>query len=241
MRNLFHRLSLKRRLLPPTPFGYQPPPEATARSWVCADAGCGTGGVDLDHTAWPDRCPSCGGQVRTGRLDEPWQHAARRVEIDSRLEAPRWSSDAEAAASDDLVWAFDEALRSGDEAAVRRAEDRLRTTPAPAFFGPGHHLWWLTEVSMRHGDFSRAGRTLRDWSTLTSYDRVATDSAMRTNARQLVQQLIAYFERALDTGRRPDPDLFGVLEEAAARLGDEMTGPSRAGLTRLRQRRAWAG
>jgi hypothetical protein len=230
----------KRRSLPPTPFGYQPPAEATARSWICADLGCGTTGDDPDPAAWPGRCPKCGGQVGTGRLDEPWQHAARRVEIDSRLAAPRWSSDAEAAASDDLVWAFDEALRSGDEAAVRRAEDALRTTPAPVFYGPGHHLWWLTEISLEHGDFPRVGRTLRYWSTLTSYARIATDSAARANARLLVEQLIVYFERMYDDGRPAQPDLFEALEEAADRLGDAMPDPSRAGLARLRQRRAKA-
>ena len=75
--------------LPPTPYGYQPPPDAVVRSWQCTNLKCGHGEHGPDRRAWPPRCPECGSSIGTGYLDPPYRRPAERFELDVKLVNPK--------------------------------------------------------------------------------------------------------------------------------------------------------
>jgi hypothetical protein len=69
----------------PTRFGYVPPAEAVIRGWECSNLECGRSDLEPDRRRWPKSCPECGSPVGTGVMQDPWEHYAKRFEIDARL------------------------------------------------------------------------------------------------------------------------------------------------------------
>jgi hypothetical protein len=70
---------LRLRPLPRTSYGYQPPPQATAHGWRCANQNCGAA-----VRRWPRRCRLCGWSADP-EFDEPWAHVALGVELSWRI------------------------------------------------------------------------------------------------------------------------------------------------------------
>jgi hypothetical protein len=70
--------------LPATSYGYDPPANATAKSWMCNNPECSTTGIDMPRS-WPYRCPLCGVNVDPV-FDEPWGHQAKGLWLAAQLE-----------------------------------------------------------------------------------------------------------------------------------------------------------
>jgi hypothetical protein len=66
---------LRLRPLPPTSYGYHPPPGATVHGWRCANRDCGAA-----VRRWPRRCRLCGWPADP-EFDEPWAHEALGIEL----------------------------------------------------------------------------------------------------------------------------------------------------------------
>ena len=76
----------------------------------------------------------------------PWQHFAKRVEIDSRLQTPQWEGDRSRAMAEDLAWRFTEALHAGRSPLaedIRRELDEyvVQAESADPYFDGGTMRW----------------------------------------------------------------------------------------------------
>ncbi|MEV6523113.1 hypothetical protein AB0M43_14275 [Longispora sp. NPDC051575] len=228
---------------PPTPFGYQPPPEAVVRSWICADPGCGHSGPGSDPRRWPRRCPECDAGIRTDRLAEPWEHQARRQEIDARLAGPpRWSGDLDEARAEDAVWWFADALAHTrpELAAERWARiDRLikETEAAQRTFHGGYHRWNAFQCAVDHGHADLAAHVLRDWYAAADTSELE-DNGRRTNCRQLASCLITFLEHPVTAPSPHAEPLWSALTDLMARMRDVTTADHIQGYARLGRLRA---
>ncbi|MDG4831489.1 hypothetical protein O7627_19510 [Solwaraspora sp. WMMD1047] len=182
---------------PPTAFGYRPPPEAIALAWICAGADCGRRGAGALVGAWPRSCPDCGHPVATHELADPWQHAARRVEIDVRLVRPRHSGDRVDAAAEDLRWHVVDALRQGRpelaEARRQRLDAFLTDREAAGSFDCGRHRRSVVREALEYHAVDLAARELASWYRCAAARSGSPDRRGATG--ELAEQLIAFLEQ----------------------------------------------
>jgi hypothetical protein len=172
---------------------------AVGLRWICPADGCGRGGPDAPSGRWPRRCSGCGGRIATFSLAEPWQHEAKRVELDARLNgSPAWGDPARARA-EDLLWAVDDALRGGRADRVpdlAAALGGLAAGPRPAGGGhPADQLFLLVRLLTDHEEWGVAVDVLREWRRSVRCDHLE-DNAQRTEARMLASSMVHFLDEA---------------------------------------------
>ncbi|MEW2521037.1 hypothetical protein [Actinacidiphila alni] len=236
------RLFSRGAALPPTRYGYQPPRGAIGLRWICTADDCGRGGPESPGDPWPRRCPGCHRtEIATFELAQPWQHAAKRAEIDARLGAyPRYG-DPLAARADDLVWQVEEALLSDS---AQRAEDARRALDhfvaeqqdAGAFTGY-EARFWLVEAAMRHGAHALAARELIAWHEARPFDDPESNDD-RADCRTLADRLIEYLEDPATGGSPHREELWTRLCDLMPRIAQVATARNTAGFNRLRRQHA---
>jgi hypothetical protein len=201
---------------PTTPFGYPPPPEAIALGWICGSGECQRQGDGAVVARWPRSCPACGHRVATRELAEPWQHAARRVEIDARLLRPRGAGDLAVATADDLLWHVVDALRASRPDLAERHRLRLgsylnsRAADDRGFDGAGHR-WSVVQEALAYHRLDLAAREFTDWHRTT------------TGRRRLAHQVLAFLEHPGPGAAHPAAPVHSMLTWLLPRL-DEVVG-----------------
>lgn len=187
---------LGRRQLPATSYGYLPPPEAVARGWHCASRDCGAVGDEIPRR-WPYPCRRCGGPTDPA-LPEPWQHAARGVEIQHLL--AHGVEDGGFTQMEWPLWQYAEASRVGDAAAARRARADVRALDDArrAEHGRPTHYGWCKLVwhELDAGDLDGAGEDLVHWLGVSSAEDVEHDNDRRTNCRQAIAGALRFLDAA---------------------------------------------
>lgn len=178
----------KPKPLPPTSYGYSPPPGATTHGWVCTNRDCGRS----DHEAvrrWPKPCPHCGAATDP-LFDEPWAHEAQGVELQwfirndpergGGFHQTQWE-----------VWQLKDALLRGDQSRASQARARGRAYAQKRHeedrrWGPGHMLFHFVWYDLEARDLDAAADDLLFWASLSSTEDVENDNTNRTNSRQFV-------------------------------------------------------
>ncbi|MFE3163030.1 hypothetical protein [Streptomyces sp. NPDC059224] len=219
-------MGLLRRLfaggqLPPTKDGYQPPPGALAEGWQCLDPDCGEGGYfPVPRTDIPRWCETCGEETYP-RLAWPWEHGARRAELDALL--------AEAERDRDeclgllvrlhlLAWSFEDHLMDGDTRAAqgvlahtdRQLRGAMREQP---HLTEGSYRFAMVLGALRSGGPEIALRVLEPWVELARQQGpgygtdLEHDNAARTNYRNLVSSCLEW----LGDGRTPGHPVYGTV------------------------------
>ncbi|WP_152626714.1 hypothetical protein [Streptacidiphilus carbonis] len=165
--------------------------------WVCPSDECGQGGPERPSDRWPRRCPECGTEVVTFSLAEPWQHTAKRVEIDARLNGSPTYGDPYRAHAEDLLWTADEAFRAGraDQvpdiaAAMGSLLDAHRAAGGSYGFD---QLFHLVRLLAAQGEWAVATDALRRWRHSVRHDNLE-DNEQRTEARMLAASMIHCLE-----------------------------------------------
>ncbi|HEV2347310.1 MAG TPA: hypothetical protein VGS97_24665 [Actinocrinis sp.] len=192
--------SRRRRPWPPTRYGYLPPEDAVVTSWTCGDWDeCGKGGPEHPGQRWPRRCPGCKKPIFTHHLEEPWAHAAKRVELDALLSAGPASNGWARARCEDQVWHVEEALLNADTAAAdahRRELDALvlaAEADEPFFHGGSSRLSTIF-AALEHQAWDLAIGEIRAWRSTACLEDIEIHQTRGTNARQLVQALLLLLE-----------------------------------------------
>ena len=185
--------------LPPTLYGYRPPKGAVGLGWICPSDECGQGGPERPSDRWPRRCPECGSEVVTRSLAEPWQHAAKRVEIDARLNGSPAYGDPYRARAGDLLWAVDDALRAGRSDRVPELAAAMSSLVEDRSTAGGDygfdHLWHLVRLMVANGEWVVGADVLRRWRRSVRHDDLE-DNEQRTESRMLASSMIHYIEQA---------------------------------------------
>ncbi|MFJ5812094.1 hypothetical protein [Streptomyces sp. NPDC093093] len=209
-------LFTRRKAPPPTRHGYQPPPGALCLGWICPFDGCGHGGPDAPSDRPPRTCPECGTPVVTSRLAEPWQHEARRVELDARLNGSPAYGDPDRAHAENLVWTADDALRTGRTARIPAIAARLADLidAGRAAGRPHDHaqLFQLVRLLGAAGEWSLAAEVLHRWRRAVRHDDLE-DNDQRTEARMLASSLIHLLEEAPASFTSERQSVWEVLRE----------------------------
>lgn len=236
------RLFARSGALPPTPFGYRPPAGAVALRWICTADGCGSGGPDREGRPWPRRCPGCqGATVATHELAEPWQHAAKRVEIDARLNGLPQYGDPAAARADDLLWQVEDALLAGQAERAERTRRQfdalvaeLTTAATGARTGFSGYLprFWLVTGALRHGAHGLAARELRTWHAARTFDNPEGNDE-RADCRTLADLLITFLEAPATAGSPHRDELWACLRDLMPRIEQVATASNILGSNRL--------
>jgi hypothetical protein len=193
-----------RKPLPVTSYGYQPPPEATAKGWVCTNSDCGVS----EHEPvkrWPKACNSCGSSTDP-LFNQPWEHDAEGIELQWILHndpkrgggfhQDRWE-----------VWQFRDAALRGDNAGMSRARVRVRSYAADrmardSWWGPGDVFFFFVWIGLQVDDLNGAADDLCHWLSLSSSEDVENDNTNRTNCRQVIDSA-ARFLAAPGGGTHP--------------------------------------
>jgi hypothetical protein len=168
----------------------------------------------------------------------PWQHFAKRVEIDSRLQSPRWEGDRSRAAAEDLAWRFTEALRAGQlllAEEMRRELDEyvVQAESVDPYFNGGTVRWELVEAALSQGVTDLALREFDAWRSSANLADLGTDNTRRTNARQLGSQLIAFLEDPALVDSPHRDHVWAMLRELMPHLREVATGPQGEAFARL--------
>ena len=208
--------SLRPKGPPPTRFGYQPPPDAIGQMWICVAEPCGQGGPDYPGDRWPQACPVCGSSIATHRLAEPWEHQARRVEIDKRLTSMPQYGDPAKATADDLVWRLEQALRDGSVQVAESFREKLDSYLGPqeaanAYFNGGDHRFQVCYAALEHQAWSLLVGELTSWRSAALLEDLEDNNTRRTNCRQLAACMIAYLEDPRSAQSHYRADVWNTL------------------------------
>lgn len=184
--------------LPPTRYGYRPPKGAVGVRWVCRADECGHGGPERAGDRWPRRCPACGAAVATDRLAEPWEHEAKRVEIDARANGRPAYGDPHRVRVEARLWAVDDAFRTGRADQVPELVSAMcgvveaeRSEGARYLFDG---VWELVRLLVARGEWGVGAGVLGWWRTVVRHDDLEDDE-QRTEARMLAASMIHYLEQ----------------------------------------------
>jgi hypothetical protein len=182
-------LRLRLRPLPRTSYGYQPPPQATARGWRCANQDCGA-----PVRRWPRRCRLCGWHADP-EFDEPWAHAALGAELSWRV---RHYPDSAGVPQERLIeWRLKDALLCQDRpaaAVARRAmHDHIRTRQAAdSWWNPGFLLGLAVFDAIQFGDLDGAAADLCCWLGVFGGDHTGESRGWLANARSVMNAGVAF-------------------------------------------------
>jgi hypothetical protein len=177
--------------LPTTSYGYRPPPDATAKGWVCTSIDCGVSEHEYVRR-WPKACTMCGSN--TDPLFElPWEHDAEGIQLQWILHKDpergggfyrdQWA-----------VWQFKDAALRGDRTAMAsaRADARSYATQRMAtasWWGPGNVYLHLVWVALQVHDLDGAADDLCRWLNASSANDVENNNTNRTNCRQVIDSV----------------------------------------------------
>lgn len=222
--------------LPPTRYHYQPPAGAVGVRWICPADDCGRGGPDVPGDRWPRRCPECGGGISTHHLAEPWQHDAKRVELDARLNGSPDYGDPGLARAEDLVWLVDDALRAGrpgEVAALAAALGALLDGQRGQDHGLGQEQrFHLVHLIIQGGLFGLAASVLHDWRKSVRYDDLE-DNAQRTECRLLFVSAVHYLNEAMEAPTDARQAVWAMLRQFMPIVRDIATADMSRDFTRL--------
>lgn len=157
--------------LPRTSYGYQPPPEATAHGWRCANHNCGAA-----VRRWPRRCRLCGWPADP-EFDEPWAHEALGVELTWRIRRfPK--SGAGIPQERHMEWYLKDALLRQDGSAAEAARQAMRAyigsrQAEDTWWNPGLLLGLAVFDSIDLGDLDGAADDLCFWAEVFVDDHTA--------------------------------------------------------------------
>ena len=180
--------------IPPTSYGYQPPPGATAHGWVCTNYDCGISAHEPVRR-WPKACSNCG-SAADPLFDKPWAHDAEGVELQWVLARhpergggfyqDQWE-----------VWQFRDAVLRGDATGVSQARDRVRAYAtarmADKWWGPGSVFFHFVWIGLEAGDLDGTADDLTYWLSISSSEDVESDNTNRTNCRQVIDMAARFF------------------------------------------------
>lgn len=185
---------LRLRPLPKTSYGYQPPPQATARGWRCANQDCG---ATVRHRA--RRCRLCGWPADP-EFDEPWAHEALGAELSWRVrQFPKKGGGFQ---QERLIeWRVRDALRRRDwssAAAARTAmHDYIRSRQAEDnWWDPAFLLGLAVFDAIELGDLDGAASDLACWLAAFSDDRPAESHRSLANAKSVMNAAVAFLAAA---------------------------------------------
>jgi hypothetical protein len=176
------------RSLPPTSYGYRPPPDATAHGWICANPECRCSRHETVRR-WPRPCDVCG-TAADPQLDPPWEHEAAGAELRWRLAQ---DPDGGGGFYQDQweVWQFKDAIVRGDAAAISRARARARTYTAnklatSTWWQPDGVFFYLVWAALEAGDAGGAAGDVVYWLSVSSSADAEDNNSVRTNCRQVI-------------------------------------------------------
>lgn len=181
---------LRLRPLPRTSYGYQPPPQATARGWRCANQDCAA-----PVRRWPRRCRLCGWPADP-ELDEPWAHEALGAELSWRVR--RSPGNGAGAVQDRLVeWRLRDALLLRDRLAAVAARgamhDYIRSRQAEDnWWNPGFLLGLAVFDALEFGDLDGAAADLCCWLGVFAGDRPEESRGLLASARSVMNATVAF-------------------------------------------------
>jgi hypothetical protein len=184
--------------------------------------------------------------VATHQLADPWQHAARRVEIDVRLVHPRHPGDRMDAAAEDLRWHVVDALRQGRpelaEARRQRLDAFLTDRDSTGPHDCGRHRRSVVRDALEYHAVDLAARELASWYRCAVSARTGSPDR-RGPTGELAEELIAFLEQpGTITDGPPAEEAWRLLTELVARLDGLPWADLRHRLDRLRRvRRAGIG
>ena len=181
---------LRLRPLPRTSYGYQPPPQASAHGWRCANQDCGA-----PVRRWPRRCRSCGWPADP-EFDEPWAHDALGAELSWLV---RHNSRRGARISQERLveWRLKDALLRRDPPAVAAARgamhDYIRSRQAEdGWWNPGFLLGLAVFDAIELGDLDGAAGDLCRWLGVFAGDRAEEDRGLLANAKSVMNAGVAF-------------------------------------------------
>lgn len=215
----------RRASWPPTPFGFVPPPEAEVRSWACLNRECRNGEHEPDPRFWPRRCPECGGAVGSGVVREPWDHHAKRAELEVRLADPRDDVDYKLARYDDYEWRYKDALLRHDLPGARKVREELDGAIVDDEVNPyseGHHRWAVISQAVKAAALDDAAAELLAWHPRLSTDNVEDDNMTRTTCRQWVGMALTYLEHPMASDHPAARGIFERLAEMVYEIREVM-------------------
>lgn len=215
----------RRRSLPRTKHGYQPPPQAWANQWLCDDCEATEWADALQD--WPSRCPECGGRLgpHPGTLTPPWKDEAVIFEAEAKVRAAPAGSEERAEAQRRLLFARQGvALSDGDYARAVEIERTLLEGTQATGFNIKRIVMWLN----RSGRYEEAVG-----EGLAGLERVPPESA----DPEILSLALLTAEAALAAD---DHKAAIVAGTTAVRCADEIGSPPRASpdrelLERLRE------
>lgn len=231
-------MGLFKAKLPPTSYGYQPPPGARANGWRCPNPrDCGQIGHEAPRR-WPVSCPNCGTQVDP-TFEDPWGHDARRLELDFILADPqRDSSFKRLMRVESDVWYYKEALITGNAADADAARHDLRLTTAELeadspYFISGQGYFQIVTHGLEYGDISGVADELLAWYPTVNTDGVDNDNSRRTTSRQFVASCIRFLEHRSGSRHTSANAIYQAMEDVAIRIKDVLTADLEEGLARV--------
>lgn len=181
---------LRLRPLPRTSYGYQPPPQATARGWRCANPDCGA-----PVRYWPRRCRLCGWPADP-EFDEPWAHEALGAELSWRVS--RFPGSGAGIPQERLIeWRLKDALlrRDWPAAAAARAamHGYIRSRQAgDSRWNPGFLLGLAVFDAIELGDLDGAAGDLCCWLEAFTDDRPGESHGSLANGKSVMNAGVAF-------------------------------------------------
>lgn len=202
---------------PPTDYGYQPPDEAEVGGWRCAAETCGKESHVADVSQWPKVCPSCGSQVLSAFLREPWDHFELRTKIDTVLSEGPAAIGYSYWHDQDAAWHYKQALINRDFShanAIRLivedeiGEDREQFPEHTT----GSRRITIVSDALAYGALNQACDELLRWHRDAITTCAEVDSGQRADCRQLMDASIAFLAQA---GAASVAEFEAVYEAAA--------------------------
>jgi hypothetical protein len=181
---------LRLRPLPRTSYGYQPPPQATAHGWRCANQYCGA-----PVRRWPRRCRECGWPADP-EFDHPWAHDALGAELSWRVRHDLRGG--AGIAQERLIgWRLKDALLRRDQpaaAVARRAMHAYIGTrqAIDGWWNPGFLLGLAVFDAIELGDLDGAAVDLCRWLDVFAGDRGEENRGLLANARSVMNAGVAF-------------------------------------------------
>ena len=178
-------------LLPRTSYGYQPPRQATAHGWRCANHNCGAA-----VRRWRRRCRLCGWPMDP-EFDEPWAHEALGVEL--RWRVRRFPKGGTGISEERLVeWQLKDALLRQNGPATAAAREAMHAyirsrQGEDSWWNPGSLLGLAVFDAIDLGDLDGAADDLCFWLEVFVDDSTADDSpSSLANAKSVMNAGVAF-------------------------------------------------
>ena len=225
---------------PRTSYGYLAPAEARVQGWECHHDGCGGAGEPAPRS-WPYPCPRCG-RPADPAFPEPWAHEARIYRIRQQLAGPQQAL-REVAELDQHVWAYEDACRRGDRAAIDDAWQAYHDARPSGWQDPG--TWWLASTGLvrmlrlaADYDLDRAAGLVLECYPFVDTRDLAEDDTRRTAAGNFVSMCITVLERESVLEHPRVDEIDAAMRDVANRAESVLTAYHHDGFQRIGELRA---